>query len=100
MLQNQAVLFGIWSGIKNIEPQIAQRLRSAAGLLIVALISEVNITNPDVGVPQRMYQSVWIGGDGNNYQSVVRIYESTSSLIPGSASGWHNTYAYFWATKQ
>ena len=99
MLQHQAVLAGIWSGVKNLEPQIAQRFRHARGVLVVALISEADITNPDVQVPQKMYQNAWIGGAGNDYPAVAGSYALTPSLIPGSPSGWHNTYAHIWASK-
>ncbi len=100
LLQHQAVLFGIWNGVKSLEPQVARRLRGAKGVLIVALISEANIVNPDVQVPQKMYQTAWIGEAGSSYRSAVNIYESKSKLLPGSPANWHNTYAYIWATKE
>lgn len=117
---NLAVFYSMWNqGILPLENQIVALFKQSnsfekdlnefnvktafnfdkSGVLIVATVKEATFTNPEVGVPQRVYQSAYIGGLNFDRETAIKFFESKPKLSP-SSKAWKTVYYYIWATKQ
>ncbi|MEZ6138634.1 MAG: hypothetical protein R3C53_27435 [Pirellulaceae bacterium] len=111
--QHQSLMYRFWNGILDMEAQIAKAMGPQKdGVLIIGLIAESEFVNPDVGVPSRMFQCIYMCDTGASYDAVMAKYEAQAKKGPSISApkfprptiepppdGFVHNFAHIWAHR-
>jgi hypothetical protein len=111
--QHQSLMNRFWSGILDMEPQIAKAMGPQKdGVLIVGLIAESEIVNPDAGVPSRLFKAIYMSDTGASYDAVMAKNAAQNRKGPSISApkfprpphemppkGFVHNFAHIWAHR-